>query len=154
MEINQSAPLKAKKEIIIAVPIEKVWSILTTIEDWPRWQPDVTSSRIEGELTDGTIFKWKAKTLNITSVIQELEKPSRIGWTGDSIGMKAIHHWTMEPQGGFTHVITEESLSGWFPTLLKVFDPNFLDKSLMGSLQVLKSESEKNNGGHNELSSN
>ena len=28
MEINQSAPLKAKKEIIIAVPIEKVWSYI------------------------------------------------------------------------------------------------------------------------------
>jgi uncharacterized protein YndB with AHSA1/START domain len=154
MEIDQSAPLKAKKEIDISVPIEKVWNLLTTIDDWPSWQPDVTSAKIEGELAAGTNFKWKAKAVNITSTIREFENWSCIGWTGNSIGMKAIHHWTMEPQGGLTHVITEESLSGWFPALLKVFDPNFLDKSLIRSLQVLKLESEKNSGEPDELSSN
>lgn len=42
MNIDLNAPLRAKKEIVIAAPIEKVWSLLTRIGAWARWQPDVT----------------------------------------------------------------------------------------------------------------
>ena len=143
MNIDQKASLKAKKEIVIDAPAGKVWSLLTGIDDWSMWQPDVTSARLEGTLSVGTEFKWKAKGLNITSTIQELEPDKKIGWTGKSIGMKAVHKWTFEPQDHFTNVITEESLSGWFPGLLKIFDPAFLEKSLTGSLQVLKTEAER-----------
>ena len=143
MNIDQKAALRAKKEIVIDAPAGKVWSLLTGIDDWSRWQPDVTSARLDGKLSVGTEFKWKAKGLNITSTIQELEPDKKIGWTGKSIGMKAVHRWTFEPKGDLTHIITEESLSGWFPGVLKIFDPAFLEKSLTGSLQILKAEAER-----------
>lgn len=143
MNVDQTAPLYAKKDTIIFASIDKVWSLLTEINLWPRWQPDVTSAKLEGDLSAGVIFKWKAKGLNITSTIREVEPLKRIGWTGNSIGMSAIHFWSFEPQGNFTRVTTEESLNGWFPGLLKIFDPTFLNKSLSGSLQVLKTEAEK-----------
>lgn len=38
--------------------------------------------------------------------------------------------------------MTEESLSGWVPRTLKLFDPSFLEKSLQNSLQVLKAHVE------------
>jgi uncharacterized protein YndB with AHSA1/START domain len=143
MQIDQNAPLNAKKDIEIAAPIEQVWSLLTDIAAWPTWQPDITHARLEGNLSAGATFLWKAKGLNITSTIQELEPKMKVGWTGKSIGMSAIHRWTFEPQGSYTHVTTEESLSGWFPALLKIFDPQFLTKSLSTSLQTLKNEAEK-----------
>jgi TnpA family transposase len=37
--IQESAPVKAAAEIIIAVPETKVWNLLTDIKDWPKWQP-------------------------------------------------------------------------------------------------------------------
>ena len=154
MNIDQKASLKAKKEIEIDAPVDKVWSLLTGIDDWARWQPDVTSARLDGDLSVGTEFKWKAMGLKITSSIEELEPSKRIGWTGKSIGMKAVHRWNFDPQGNLTHVITEESLSGWFPGVLKIFDPAFLEKSLTGSLQVLKAEAERKKGASDELSSN
>jgi len=143
MHIDQHAPMTARKETFIAAPPGTVWAVLTDIDRWPEWQPDVTSAKLEGDLAVGTTLRWKAKGLGINSTIRELEPGRRIGWTGDSIGMRAIHLWTFEPQEGGTRVITEESLSGWFSRILKLFDQTFLEKSLAGSLQVLKTQAEQ-----------
>lgn len=143
MNIDNSAPLKARKEIVIAAPLETVWALLTDIERWPQWQPDVSSARLEGALAVGTVFRWKAKGLGIVSTVQALEQGRCIGWTGNSVGMRAVHIWTLEPQGDGVRVATEESLSGWLAQTMKIFDPNFLEKSLEGSLQVLKARAER-----------
>ncbi len=138
MKIDYNAPLHAEKDILISAPLEKVWLELTNIDQWSKWQPDLTSSKLDGMLATGTMFYWKAKGLDITSTIQILEPMQSIGWTGKSLGMQAIHIWTFEKRENGTYVKTEESLSSWFPSILKLFDPKFLEKSLQNSLQVLK----------------
>lgn len=142
MNIDYDAPLHARKEILIAAPIEKVWSDITGIDQWLEWQPDVTSSRLAGDLAVGTYFYWKAKGLTIVSKIAVLEPMNSIGWTGRSMGMQAVHIWTFTDRADSTFVTTEESLSGWFPRLLKFFDLQFLEKSLDNSLQVLRRRAE------------
>ncbi len=142
MNINTSAPVFARKEIVIHAPVEKVWETQTGIDNWSKWQPDIASAKLEGALAVGAVFRWKAKGLAITSTLHTVEPNRRVGWTGVSLGMYAIHNWMFEPQGDFTRVVTEESLSGWFARLMKLFDPGFLDKSLETSLQILKSTSE------------
>lgn len=138
MHIDYNAPLNAKKDILISAPVEQVWSELAKIDQWSTWQPDVTSSKLDGTLEIGTLFYWKAKGLNIISTLQIVEPMHRIGWTGKSLGMQAIHLWTFEQREDCTYVKTEESLAGWFPRILKFLDPKFLEKSLQNSLQVLK----------------
>jgi uncharacterized protein YndB with AHSA1/START domain len=61
MNIDHNAPLSAKIDIFISAPLEKVWSKLTEIDQWSEWQPDVTSSKLDGRLAVGTLFHWKAK---------------------------------------------------------------------------------------------
>lgn len=89
------------------------------------------------------MFKWKALGMGITSTLQEVDPPHTIGWTGDSLGMHAVHVWHLESSNGKTKVTTEESLSGWFPKILKFFNPNFLDQSLQKSLETLKATAEQ-----------
>jgi uncharacterized protein YndB with AHSA1/START domain len=142
MKVDHQAPLVASKEITIAAPVQSVWQVLTDINHWPDWQADVTEARLEGALAAGTSFIWKARGLKISSILQVVEANHQVGWTGDSIGMQAIHIWTMQTQGNATRIKTEESLSGWLTRLLKLFDPQFLEKSLMSSLNVLKTRVE------------
>lgn len=142
MNIDTNAPVFARKEIIIHAPVEKVWQIQTDIENWSKWQPDVTSAKLEGTLAAGTTFRWKAKGLNIVSTLHTVKPHQQIGWTGVSLGMFAIHNWMFEARGEATLVITEESLSGWLARLMKMFAPNFLEKSLEASLQILKARFE------------
>lgn len=140
---DANAPLYARREILIDAPIQKVWNLQSGIERWPQWQPDVASAKLEGTLAPGTVFRWKGGGLNITSKLHTVDQPNRIGWTGDSIGMHAVHNWTLEPAGSSTRVTSEESISGWLASVLKLFDRNFLNKSLEKSLQTLKTQAEK-----------
>ncbi len=142
MNIDLDAPMSARKEIHIHAPVEKVWEVQTDIERWPEWQPDITSAKLDGSLIVGAVFHWKAKGLNIVSKLHTFEPYQSIGWTGNSIGMKAIHNWIFEAQGNDTRVITEESLSGWLTRLMRIFDPNFLGKSLEATLKNLKAKVE------------
>lgn len=141
--INTKAPLFARKQVVIQAPLEKVWDLQTQIDRWSVWQPDITMAKLHGPLAAGSIFRWKAKGLNITSTLHTVEASHKIGWTGVSLGMYAIHNWTFEPQGAATRVTTEESLSGWLTRLLKLSDPKFLEKSLEATLEVLKTQAEK-----------
>jgi hypothetical protein len=70
------------------------------------------------------------------------ERNRQIGWMGISLGMSAIHNWMFEVQDDGTCVVTEESLSGWLARLMKLFDPQFLEKSLEASLKILKAKAE------------
>ena len=136
--IDTKAPLFARKEIFIEAPLKKVWGTQTDIERWPEWQSDIASAALQGDLTAGTTFKWKASGLGIVSTLHTVNPKNEIGWTGVSFGMFAVHNWTFKEQDNGTLVITEESLSGWLASLFKIFDKNFLEKSLEASLQKLK----------------
>ncbi len=143
MDIDTKAPLKAKKDIVIDAPVNHVWIIQSDIMNWPKWQKEVSFVKLHGKLAKGTVFTWKAMGMNITSELQEVVVNKIIGWTGKSIGMNAIHIWKFEKQGNKTIVTTEESLSGWFPKLIKIFKPYFLEQSLLKALQTLKHQAEK-----------
>ena len=58
--------------------------------------------------------------------------------------MSAIHNWMFEVQGDGTRVVIKESLSGWLARLMKFSDAQFLEKSLEGSLKILKAKTEAN----------
>ncbi len=143
MIIDSKAPLVAKKEAIINAPVELVWEIQSDINNWPNWQKEVSFARLQGKLEQGTVFKWTAMGMNIISELQEVNRMKVIGWSGKSIGMYAIHIWKFEQQGNKTKVITEESLSGWFPKLIKLFKSDFLEQSLLKALLTLKNHAEK-----------
>lgn len=142
VDVDRHAPLVAEQDIVINASIERVWTLQSDIGRWPEWQPDVVSAELQGPLRAGTVFRWKAAGLNITSTLQVVEPQKRIGWSGVSLGMKAVHHWYFEDRAGTTWVKTEESLSGWFARLLKLFDRRFLEKSLAKSLRTLKEKAE------------
>lgn len=142
MNPNKEAALYSKKEVIINSPINKVWKIQSDINNWPKWQKDISYSNLDGKLSVGTTFRWKALGMNIISQIQHVETENVIGWTGNSLGMHAVHYWYFKKIGNTTKVITEESLSGWFPQILKLFNQNFLNNSLVKSLNLLKHQAE------------
>lgn len=142
MQIDSQAPVRAQDTIFIHAPIEKVWAIQTDLENWPSWQSDIQNVQLDGRLEEGSIFRWKAQGLNITSTLEAVEPPRLIGWTGRSIGMKAVHIWHFEAAADGTKVTTEESLSGWLTRLLAFFDKHFLQKSIAKSLATLKERAE------------
>lgn len=117
--INEKAPVVEKQQIFIPASPQRVWEVLSGIDNWPEWQSEVTQAEMPGELKEGTVFKWKAGGISFTSKLHTVIDSQAIGWTGKTIGAKAIHNWYFEASEEGTTVYVEESLEGFFPNLFK-----------------------------------
>jgi uncharacterized protein YndB with AHSA1/START domain len=140
---NTSSPVIGRSKIEIAAAPEAVWDVLTTIERWPDWNPAVKDVSMRGGLAPGSAFKWKAGPGTITSTLQRVEPPRVIAWTGNTLGIKAQHEYTLDPQDGKTLVRTEESYDGLVSRLFRRPLQKTLDKALSDGLRHLKAEAER-----------
>jgi uncharacterized protein YndB with AHSA1/START domain len=141
--VSQDAPVLSSVELEIGAPVETVWGLLTAIDRWPSWNPDVKSVSIEGPAVEGASFRWKAGPSTIRSSIVRVDPPRLIAWTGSTLGIKAIHLWRLEPKNGATLVRTEESYDGLVARLLRRSLQKTLDKALVDGARYLKSEAER-----------
>ena len=143
MDVNREAPALAHSEAVIAAEPEMVWDVLTAFENWPSWNPDVSSVALEGGLAEGTVFRWKAGRSKITSRLVKVERPRLLGWTGQTAGIKAVHVWQLSPVDGGTFARTEESWDGLLVRVLRGPLQKSLQKAMDEGLRHLKAEAER-----------
>ena len=143
MDINREAPALAQGEIQIEADPQTVFEVISAVDQWPTWNPDVKSVRLEGPIEPGTVFRWKAGPGSITSTLQEVDPPREIGWTGSTMGIKAVHVFRFEPRDGGTFAHSEESWEGFFARLLKGYSRRTLDEGIQDILSRLKAEAER-----------
>ncbi len=140
MEIDHEAPVQARAELLIDAPPDQVWSILTNISEWSRWNPGVNRVVVGGAIEAGTEFTWRDGRVPIASRLVTVESERRIVWTGRSLGMDAVHVWGFEARDDGVMVHTEESLDGtlarWFQGRMQ----EMLQRKLTESLRLLRSE--------------
>ncbi|HVZ26357.1 MAG TPA: SRPBCC family protein [Sediminibacterium sp.] len=141
--INQQAPLKCNESIAIHASPEKVWQVLTHINDWPQWQTGIARANIQGALIPGTGFTWKSGGAKIQSVLHTVEPFSFFGWEGKTMGLYAIHNWTFHEQNGLTIVTVEESMDGFLAVLFRKAFQASLEKGTLLWLRLLKQACEK-----------
>src|SRR5919107_5746867 len=98
IEVNRNAPAFAERQLFIEAPRERVWGLLSDIGDWPRWQSGVSNAQLEGPLSPGTSFRWKAGSMGIRSTLAEVTPPFHIAWDGRAVGMRAHHAWHLYPR--------------------------------------------------------
>ena len=130
MEIDRSAPVVADKQVEISASPELVWKVLTDVERWPAWNPDIKAAKLEGDVAEGSRFRWKAGPSTISSTFERVDQPRVVGWTGKTFGAQAVHVWRLEPTPTGTRVKVEESMSGFAVRLMRGSMQRTLEKSL------------------------
>ncbi len=143
MLINQNAPVVADGELTIAAAPELVWDVMVAIERWPEWNPDIKWATLDGELAVGSQFRWKSGPGTITSTLQGVERPRFLAWTGQTLGIKAVHVWRLDATGDSTVVRTEESWEGLMVRLFRGSMKRTLKKAIDAGLGYLKIEAER-----------
>jgi uncharacterized protein YndB with AHSA1/START domain len=143
MNTDENAPVFAASEIEVAADPEVVWDLMTAIDRWPTWNPDVKWASLDGELTEGSTFHWKSGPGTITSTLQRVERPSLLAWTGRTLGIKATHIWRITDRDGLTSVKTEESWDGLIVRILRGPMQKTLEQAIDSGLKYLKAEVEK-----------
>jgi carbon monoxide dehydrogenase subunit G len=142
-EINSKAPVVFRQSITINAEREKVWSILTDINGWSKWQAEIKTASLEGEPIPGNTFTWHSGGTLIRSKIHTNHPSSNFGWTGGMPGLRAVHNWILENNDGQTVVKVEESMEGLLAKFLRSKLNRTLEESLESWLSLLKKQSEK-----------
>jgi uncharacterized protein YndB with AHSA1/START domain len=143
MNVNRNAPAWAEAETYINAPVELVWQVQSAIESWPRWKRKVETVQLEGPLQPGTTFRWKSGGASIISTLEEVTPGVRIGRTGRTFGIRALHVWEFKSLDGRTHVKTAESFEGWLARLFPGLMRKTLRQALDGAIGSLKAECER-----------
>ena len=142
MEIDWSAPITATGSVEVSASPAEVWTILSDIGDWPSWNPEVREARLKGDLAAGSSFRWRAGPGTITSVLRSVEPGRELGWTGHTMGVRAVHVWRLVRTPRGTRVTTEESWDGWPTKLMHERMERTLRKAVASGLHSLKTEVE------------
>lgn len=144
--IDEKAPVITRDDIVIHASLDQVWRVQTDVENWPAWQPGVSSSvkQTPGRLRPGSSWVWSTEGLeNITSTVKQVQPKRRIVWGGPAQGITAVHVWTFTQARDGVHVHTEESWTGDPVAANTVYLQGALDASLENWLNNLKQQAEK-----------
>jgi uncharacterized protein YndB with AHSA1/START domain len=143
MEINQNAPATAAGETQIDADAQTVFAVISALDQWPSWNPDVKSVQVQGPVQPGTVFRWKAGPSSLTSTLQVVDPPREIAWTGTTMGIKAVHVFRFQAGDGGTLARSEESWEGVLASVLKGYSRRTLEKGIRSVLAHLKAEAER-----------
>jgi uncharacterized protein YndB with AHSA1/START domain len=143
MDIRENAPAVGRAQVQIAAHPDTVWHLLSDLEGWLRWKPNVRSVSLRGPLAPGSKFVWKAGPGTIRSTLREVDPPRRIVWSGATLGIKAIDVFRLEPRDDGTLVAQEESWEGLVVSLFAGRLRRTLQSSIDKGLADLKSEAER-----------
>ncbi len=140
--INHNAAVKFTMAIDINATQVKVWSVLTDIDKWPSWQTDIKYASLNGPLEADTTFDWKSGGVKIHSRLHTVNPYRQFGWTGKTIGISAIHNWTINAKADNVSITVEESMEGFLVNLFKKSFNRALEDGLKQWLEYLKKECE------------
>jgi uncharacterized membrane protein len=148
LDVDANAPVVASTAIEIMAPADVVWAVLADIGQWPSWNRAVASVSIDGDIAPGTEFEWKAGPGKIRSTLLQVQAPTFIAWSGQTLGLRAIHVFALHADGERTTVRTEESYSGLVARLLRVPLRRSLATALADGLVDLKAEAGRRGSRH------
>jgi hypothetical protein len=143
MEIDRAAPATFSGEIRIDADPQAVFDVISDIHAWPSWIRDVRSVTIREPVQPGTVFRWKAGPTSLTSTLEVVDRPREIGWTGTTMGIRAVHVFRFEADRGGTIARSEESWDGLLARVLKGYSRKTLEKAITRMLVDLKTETER-----------
>ncbi len=143
MNANKNAPVFASDEIEVDARPDTVWTVMSEIDRWPTWNPDIRDAALAGELAAGSQFRWKAGPGTIASTLQVVDRPNTLAWSGKTMGVYAIHVWQIMTRDGQTTVRTEESWEGLLPKVFPGRSLKTVQAALRDGLHALKREAER-----------
>lgn len=140
--IDDNAPLRGRREIVVNAPVARVWSVLSDVAAWDQnLEPGVHDIRVDDGVVVDAPFTRTNKGARMKARFAVVEKERELAWTGSAVGGKAVHRYCLEPQSeGTTKVTVEESMAG--PVLAFAFSNAKLTALLESSLSTLKAASE------------
>lgn len=140
--LNENAPVKSKKSILIDATPQRVWELLSDINNWNKWNTDIKYAKLNGDFAVDTTFDWNSGGTKINSTLHTITPLKEIGWIGKVYGALAINNITLSNVNGKTEVWVEESLEGLLMRFFRGYMQRTLEEGLTNWLIQLKEAAE------------
>jgi len=117
--------MRFSSSVEINAPVEKVWSLIDRLEEWPQWMQSIKNiERVsEGPLAVGSQLFVTAKvsrlTVNLLMTITEFVPERSVVMQGKALGTNLTRFYFLEPVNGKTKVTIGGEVSGllaWLAT--------------------------------------
>lgn len=126
-QLKSTLTMHCRVEVNIRATVELLWSILTDVKDYPRWNSTV--SRIEGDFREGHNIRIHPQGSGrvFAPKISEVVLNERMTWAAGSLPFfKGVRTFEIRPHGeGTSDFIMEEDFSGVIFALVKGSLPDF-----------------------------
>ena len=143
-QLNPAAPVRSKHTVRITAPAEQVWQVLSEVNNWHSWQPDIAYAHLPGAAQDGAQFEWSASGyLPIHATLHTVAPGVSFGWSASAFGSFSVHNWQLISQEGYTEVTAEETMEGWLVRLLQPIMQPAIDQGNARWLDYLKQTAEQ-----------
>jgi len=110
--------MRFSSSVEVNAPVEKVWSLIDKLEEWPQWMQSIKKiERVsEGPLAVGSQLSVTARanrlTVNLLMTISEFVPERSVVMQGRALGTKLTRFYFLEPVNGKTKVTIGGEVSG------------------------------------------
>lgn len=142
-------PHRVHTELVINAPAERVWALLTDMNEYQRWNPFVTSAR--GRVAPGEHLEVRPVTaglrLTFRPVIQRYEPGRAFSWVGEVVHPRLIageHIFELLPlSASQTRLVHDEVFSGVASHLVMALVRGRVARGFTAMNEALKHEAER-----------
>ncbi|CAN5189374.1 hypothetical protein BH09BAC4_BH09BAC4_31210 [soil metagenome] len=142
-EINPYSPVHLIETVLINATPQQVWVVMTGVDNWPDWQPNITRATLAGDLSAGSAFTITNAGDDINATFHTVTPYHFFGWESHYEGLAVTHNWTLVEQDGQTLVQDEEGMEGAFAEANKASIQASIETSKPAWLGYLKREVER-----------
>jgi uncharacterized membrane protein len=132
--------------IEINAPVQRVWSVISDVEQWPDWTPSVTSvERLDsGPLRIGSCARIKQpKLMPAVWEVVALEEGKSFTWVTRSPGVQVSGFHSVEPNGSSSRATLSIEFSGILGPLVAWITRNLNERYLNFEANGLKQRCEE-----------
>jgi hypothetical protein len=91
------APIMVGSDIIVALPLDKAWSLLQDTAHWGDWNKNVTNvAQASVSLTAGSTFTYESQGRTITATVTDFKDSELLLWKGATTGPDVSLRWTLK----------------------------------------------------------
>ena len=142
LALGLTPPFRARcaalARVDIATGVDRLWSILSNLDNGSAWNPQLRDLRLAGVLEAGTVFTCRVRGFTVPSRLREVSVRRRLSWQSHPPGGRALVAWEIEEHAGGVRVTAAQALDGWLPELLPGLLQRRLERSLADTLKALR----------------
>jgi uncharacterized protein YndB with AHSA1/START domain len=137
--LDVSGAVIAGASIVIPAGPEDVWDVLSGVEEWSVWYSTLKDLDMKSRVVEvGSRFSFKTGPATINAVIDVLEAPEQLRFTGKSAGSVTTYAFRLDaggPRG--TSVLAAQSMGGLAARTMRPVLQGVAEKSVITWLDAL-----------------